>query len=142
MLRDIEILNNRLSMDSFKQILNKINVIRPVGSKNHTIVREVEIYSSTFFQFIERELRASGWEVTLDTFSEITIIGNLTFTNVIATINPSASRLIILSCHYESKMLRNFYGTIDSAVSCSIIVNIAKTLSELLHMSKVCNFCG
>ncbi|KAL5109408.1 Glutaminyl-peptide cyclotransferase [Taenia crassiceps] len=88
------------------------------------------------FQFIRKELNESGWVVSLDTFTEHTVIGIKTFTNIVAVNRPHASRRIVLSCHYESKLMRNFYGTIDSAVPCSIIVNIAESLIRIFQSSK------
>ncbi|KAH9284637.1 Glutaminyl-peptide cyclotransferase [Echinococcus granulosus] len=124
--RDVTALSGRLSMQRFGYILSKINIIRPIGTANHTLVRE----------FISKELSESGWTVKLDTFSESTVIGNRTFANIVAVNRPHASRRIILSCHYESKLMHNFYGTIDSAVPCSIIVNIAESLIRLFQSSK------
>lgn len=92
------------------------------------------------FQFIRKELSESGWIVSLDTFTESTVIGNKTFTNIVAVNRPHASRRIVLSCHYESKLMLNFYGTIDSAVPCSIIVNIAESLIRTFQSSEVRHF--
>ncbi len=43
------------------------------------------------------------WEVEEDEFTDHTPIGRKKFTNIIATKNPSASRRLILSAHYDSK---------------------------------------
>ncbi|VDD75020.1 unnamed protein product [Mesocestoides corti] len=113
-------------MQKFGQILSKINRIRPVGSENHRLVRE----------FIERELHERGWQVSEDSFTESTVVGERVFTNIIAINKPAASRRIILACHYESKNLDGFFGTIDSAVPCSIILNIASSLVDIFQASK------
>ncbi|VDM24869.1 unnamed protein product [Hydatigera taeniaeformis] len=115
-----------MSMQRFNYILGRINIIRPIGTANHTLVKE----------FIRKELIESGWTVSLNTFTEPTVIGIRTFTNILAVNRPDASRRIILSCHYESKMMPNFYGTIDSAVPCSIIINVAESLVKLFQSTK------
>lgn len=74
-------------------------------------------------------------------FSEETVIGDKTFSNVIAVNNPQASRRLVLACHYDSKMMDGFYGTIDSAVPCSIMLNFAKSLRRVFDASKVSQFC-
>uniref|UniRef100_A0A5K3F2F7 glutaminyl-peptide cyclotransferase n=1 Tax=Mesocestoides corti TaxID=53468 RepID=A0A5K3F2F7_MESCO len=123
---DVKTVEERLSMQKFGQILSKINRIRPVGSENHRLVRE----------FIERELHERGWQVSEDSFTESTVVGERVFTNIIAINKPAASRRIILACHYESKNLDGFFGTIDSAVPCSIILNIASSLVDIFQASK------
>ena len=48
-------------------------------------------------------LKKLDWEVEEDEFTDHTPIGRKKFTNIIATKNPSASRRLILSAHYDSK---------------------------------------
>lgn len=61
------------------------------------------------------------------------------FSNIIATLNPSAPRRLVLACHYDSKKLPNFIGAIDSAVSCAILLDLAERLQRQLaeHKGKV-----
>nr|CDS31630.1 glutaminyl peptide cyclotransferase [Hymenolepis microstoma] len=113
-------------MENFDEILKNINLIRPVGSENHALVRK----------YIVTRLENIGWDVELDTFTNLTVIGNVTFRNIIAINNRYAARRLVLACHYDSKMIKNFYGTIDSAVSCAIMVNIADSLSKVFDSSK------
>lgn len=48
-----------------------------------------------------------GWTVELDSFDDRTpTFGELTFTNIIATLNPNAKRFLVLACHYDSKYTR------------------------------------
>ncbi|VDO15258.1 unnamed protein product [Rodentolepis nana] len=126
--QDVETLSKILRMGNFDEILRNINIIRPIGSENHALVRE----------YIKTTLENIGWEVELDTFTNLTVIGDVTFRNIIAINNRRASRRLVLACHYDSKMIQNFYGTIDSAVSCAIMVNIAVSLSKVLDSSEVC----
>ena len=65
---------------------------------NNTIVR----------QYIVSTLRALNWHVEEDSFTDNTPIGLKRFTNVVATKDPTASRRIILSAHFDSKYYPTF----------------------------------
>lgn len=82
--------------------------------------------------------------------------GALPFTNIIATLNPSAKRRLVLACHYDSKYYppqfhgREFQGATDSAVPCAMMLELARALDEELKAQKVgictvfkvgCTFC-
>jgi hypothetical protein len=69
-----------------------------VGSENITIVRE----------YIVATLRALDWHVEEDTFTDNTPYGPRSFTNIIATKDPAASRRVILSAHYDSKYFPSY----------------------------------
>lgn len=85
----------------------------------------------------------AGWEVTLDSFRSMTPYGELPFTNIIATLNPSAKRRLVLACHHDSKYYppqwhgREFQGATDSAVPCAMILELARALDEELKAQKV-----
>ncbi|VDL18204.1 unnamed protein product [Hymenolepis diminuta] len=115
-----------MSMKNFDEILRNINLIRPVGSENLTNVRE----------YIVNSLENIDWKVELDTFTDLTVIGYKSFSNIIAINNPGATRRLVLACHYDSKLMHGFYGTIDSAVPCAIMVNIANSLSKIFDSSQ------
>ncbi|KXN92252.1 Glutaminyl-peptide cyclotransferase, partial [Leucoagaricus sp. SymC.cos] len=81
------------------------------------------------------------WEVEEDEFTSDTPVGMKKFTNIIATKDPSASRRLILSAHYDSKYFPNypenqFVGATDSAAPCAIMLDIAETLDPLLNDRK------
>ncbi|KAM6912599.1 glutaminyl-peptide cyclotransferase [Xenentodon cancila] len=84
----------------------------------------------------------AGWEVTEDKFVSQTPYGPLPFTNLIATLNPSAKRRLVLACHYDSKYYppqwqgREFQGATDSAVPCAMMLEIARALDEELTAQK------
>lgn len=86
---------------------------------------------------------AAGWEVTLDSFRSMTPYGELPFTNIIATLNPSAKRRLVLACHHDSKYYppqwhgREFQGATDSAVPCAMILELARALDDELKAQKV-----
>ncbi|XP_034051008.1 glutaminyl-peptide cyclotransferase [Thalassophryne amazonica] len=86
---------------------------------------------------------SAGWEVTGDSFESQTPYGPLTFTNIIATLDPSARRRLVLACHHDSKYYppqwhgREFLGATDSAVPCAMILELAQALDEDLKAQKV-----
>lgn len=78
----------------FNEILDNILIPRVVGTENHKKVRE----------YIVKELKDLKWTTELDEFDDKTPnMGTLTFTNIIAKLNPNAERYLVLACHYDSK---------------------------------------
>lgn len=72
--------------------------MRTVDTENNTIVRE----------YIMSTLRALNWHVEEDAFTDSTPIGMKRFANVIATKDPTASRRVILSAHFDSKYFSTY----------------------------------
>lgn len=73
--------------------------------------------------------------VELDVFvDETPTFGKLKFENIIARLNPHASRYLVLGCHYDSKYMREgeFLGATDSAVPCAMMVDLAHALKDKL----------
>lgn len=89
----------------------------------------------------------AGWEVTEDRFQSWTPYGQMPFNNIIATLNPGSKRRIVLACHYDSKYFppqwhgREFLGATDSAVPCSMLLEMARALDNELKTLKV-RSCG
>lgn len=81
--------------------------------------------------------------MTEDKFVSQTPYGPLSFTNLIATLNPAAKRRLVLACHYDSKYYppqwhgREFQGATDSAVPCAMMLELARALDEELKAQKV-----
>ena len=70
-----------------------------------------------------------GWTVELDTFKKNTVIGDIEFTNIVATLDPKAPRRMVIACHYDSKIEpAGFLGATDSAVPCAQMLNLAHTM--------------
>ena len=67
--------------------------LHTVGSDNITFVRG----------YIIDVLTSLDWHVEEDTFTDSTPYGERSFSNVIATKDPSAPRRVILAAHYDSK---------------------------------------
>lgn len=111
--------------DHFNEVLDKILVPRVVGTEGHKSVKK----------FIMDDMKKLNWNVEVDEFVEDTpIFKNLTFSNIIATLNPKAERFLVLACHYDSKYFKDhdFLGATDSAVPCAMMINLAHILREQL----------
>uniref|UniRef100_H3CQM4 Glutaminyl-peptide cyclotransferase n=1 Tax=Tetraodon nigroviridis TaxID=99883 RepID=H3CQM4_TETNG len=84
---------------------------------------------------------SADWAVDLDSFRSPTPRGQVRFTNVVATLDPSAPRRLLLACHYDSKALppdpvapgRVFLGASDSAVPCAMILELVTSLDIRLR---------
>lgn len=70
-----------------------ISCIPIADTPNNTLVRE----------YIVSTLKTFNWHVELDEFTDVTPIGPKRFANIIATKDPSASRRVVLSAHFDSK---------------------------------------
>ncbi|XP_030211839.1 glutaminyl-peptide cyclotransferase [Gadus morhua] len=84
----------------------------------------------------------AGWSVTEDSFEAQTPYGPRTFTNLIATLDPSAKRRLVLACHYDSKYYppqwhgKEFQGATDSAAPCAMMLELARALDQELKTHK------
>lgn len=87
---------------------------------------------------------SAGWDIDLDSFQSPTPRGRVTFTNIIATLDPGAPRRLLLACHYDSKSLPSdprtphkvFLGASDSAVPCAMILELVTLLDAQLKTFK------
>ncbi|XP_052511670.1 glutaminyl-peptide cyclotransferase-like protein [Budorcas taxicolor] len=112
--------------------LRPLLVVRTPGSPGNLQVRK----------FLEATLRtlSAGWHVELDSFTASTPLGPLDFGNVVATLDPGAARHLTLACHYDSKLFPSgsapFVGATDSAVPCSLLLELAQALDQELGKAK------
>jgi len=106
----------------FDQLLQPILRPRYVGTQAHEEVR----------QHIASTLAALGWSVDADrTFQAKTPLGQKSFTNVIATLDPAAPRRLVLACHYDSIHGRDrFVAATDSAVPCAMMLYLATLMTR------------
>ena len=103
----------------FRRTLRQILKVRVPDTQGSKEVRD----------FIANEMSNLGWSVEEDAFEQNTVVGNVKFTNVIATLNPNAARRMVIACHYDSKTTpEGFLGAIDSAVPCAQMINLAHTM--------------
>ena len=101
---------------------------RPPGSEGLAKVKE----------YLAAELKANGWQTTLQEFDRETIFGKVRFSNLRARM-PIAGQDTwardvkgILCAHVDSKYFRNktFLGADDAASACAAVVVIANYLSD------------
>ncbi|KAL0168234.1 hypothetical protein M9458_036456, partial [Cirrhinus mrigala] len=84
------------------------------------------------------------WMLEENSFVSPTPKGDVTFTNVLAVLDPSAPRRLLLACHHDSKILpvdpknpkRVFVGASDSAIPCAMILELATALDTQLKALK------
>lgn len=81
----------------------------------------------------------------MDAFSANTPIGETSFTNIVATLDPHVDRRLILAAHYDSKIVggtrttTRFLGATDSALPCALLLDLAHSLNSKLQTRKVRN---
>lgn len=121
----MEIAGNNTRED-LADIFSNINVVRQVDTTSHGAVME----------YIRSYLTTRGWDVDIDTFTQSTPIGMKTFRNIISSFRSPSAEHLILACHYDSKLIAGFVGSIDSAMPCSILLKIADSLTPLLVRQK------
>nr|CAD7457878.1 unnamed protein product [Timema tahoe] len=131
------------NVTQFQSVLNTVIQPRVVGTEGHERVKQylmnymnVPHYCS---QYLMNYMNTLGWTVETDVFKDSTpIFGTLQFTNVIAKLNPNAQRFLTLACHYDSKYVREytFNGATDSAVPCSMMLNMAYVMRNVFNSAK------
>lgn len=121
---ELQTISRMGDMKHFKNVLNPILIPRVVGTESHARVRK----------HLVDTMDGLGWTVEEDSFDGDTPLGMKRFTNVIATLDPDASRHLVLACHYDSKIDREsvFVGATDSAVPCAMMMNLAKVMQAAL----------
>ncbi|XP_062861201.1 glutaminyl-peptide cyclotransferase-like a [Trichomycterus rosablanca] len=97
-------------------------------------------------QHIMSQLRSlsAGWTIEEDSFQSATPKGTVTFSNVLAVLDPSAPRRLLLACHHDSKIFPQdprepktvFVGASDSAVPCAMLLELASALDTQLRALK------
>ncbi|XP_017012351.2 glutaminyl-peptide cyclotransferase [Drosophila takahashii] len=108
--------------EHFNETLAELLKPRYVGSPGHSEVRD----------FIEKELERMGFSILRNDFYE-----GANFTNLAGFWNMEAEQFMLLTCHYDSKEPKDwdkddFLSATEGAVSCAILLNIAKTLGFFL----------
>jgi glutaminyl-peptide cyclotransferase len=98
---------------------------RPAGSK--------ELEKSR--QYIEDQLRAAGWEVTRQEFTDTTPRGKIQFVNLISQFpshGKKSSPSFLLCSHYDTKMFDTiqFVGADDGGSSTGLLLELARVLAR------------
>lgn len=115
---------NTSRSDIFGRLLPTILRERVAGTQGNYIVRE----------FIKTEMTSLGWAVEEDSFTDYTPYGPVSFSNIIATFNPSKAKRIVIACHYDSKYMpgpQPFVGATDSGAPCAIMVDSARRVNQM-----------
>ena len=91
--------------------------------------------------YIEDELRRSGWQVTRQAFSDDTPQGTLKFVNLIAQFSGQgkpASPLFLLCSHYDTKMFDaiRFVGANDGGSSTGLLLELARVIGQHPNMAR------
>ncbi len=95
---------------------------RPSGSEENTKLRN----------WIVTELKPTGAEVTLDSFTAFTPNGSVPMTNVIARFAGTSGKAIVITGHYDTKRipLVNFLGANDGGSSTGFLLELAHVLAH------------
>ena len=70
-------------------------------------------------------------------------MGEIDFTNIVATLDPHVDRRLVLAAHYDSKIIggsisnSKFLGATDSALPCALLLDLAHSLNSKLQTRKV-----
>ena len=108
-----------INVENIKELTKKISIPRPIESENLKFVKETII----------SKLRELDLETYEDKFSELIRNKTYNFSNIVSLNSKATSQYILLAAHIDSLYNNNtFQGAIDSAVSISIIIEIARNL--------------
>ena len=104
---------------------------RPAGSKALEKSRD----------YIEDQLRRSGWQVTRQAFSDDTPRGKIQFVNLIAQFSgqgKAASPLFLLCSHYDTKMFEaiRFVGANDGGSSTGLLLELARVIGQHPNLAR------
>jgi glutaminyl-peptide cyclotransferase len=98
---------------------------RPAGSRGIEKSRD----------YIEDQLRRSGWQVTRQAFSDDTPRGKIQFVNLVAQFSAqgkAASPSFLLCSHYDTKMFDTirFVGANDGGSSTGLLLELARVIGQ------------
>src|SRR6266540_1269129 len=91
--------------------------------------------------YIEDQLRRSGWQVTRQTFSDDTPRGKIHFVNLLAQFSGqgnASSPLFLLCSHYDTKMFDTirFVGANDGGSSTGLLMELARVIGQHPNLSR------
>ncbi|KAJ1926705.1 hypothetical protein FBU59_007292, partial [Linderina macrospora] len=106
------------------ELLAPVLVPRQVGSEGYKATQG----------FIVDTLSSLGYAISWDNFTATTPTGHVKMASIIATKNPAAQRRLVLSAHYESKVVEGgeFVGATDSAVPVALMLDVARGLGKAI----------
>jgi Zn-dependent M28 family amino/carboxypeptidase len=82
--------------------------------------------------YIEAQLRHSGWQVTRQAFTDDTPRGKTHFVNLIARFGGDANPSLLLCSHYDTKLFDTirFVGANDGGSSTGLLLELARVLGQ------------
>src|SRR5438309_728266 len=91
--------------------------------------------------YIEDQLRRSGWQVTRQAFSDDTPRGKIHFVNLIAQFSArgkAASPSFLLCSHYDTKMFDTirFVGANDGGSSTGLLLELARVIGQHPNLAR------
>src|SRR5206468_9300537 len=91
--------------------------------------------------YIEDQLRRSGWQVTRQAFSDDTPRGKIQFVNLIAQFSgqgTAASPSFLLCSHYDTKMFDaiRFVGANDGGSSTGLLLELARVIGQHPNLAR------
>lgn len=129
---------SRLTLDANDELnhFKHFNRTRTPGSEGSQYIQSYII--SHFEQLNSKsEENAELWELETDSFIE----KDYNFTNIVASKKPKHAeneRYIVFAAHFDTLLKpEGFLGAIDSAVSCSLLLDLAESINE--KMDQVIN---
>src|SRR6266478_6131089 len=104
---------------------------RPAGSKALEKSRD----------YIEDQLRRSGWQVTRQVFSDDSPLGKIQFVNLIAQFSGQgkvSSPSFLLCSHYDTKMFDaiRFVGANDGGSSTGLLLELARVIGQHPNLAR------
>ena len=83
-------------------------------------------------------LKPTGARVEQDAFTASTPSGPMPMTNLIARFPGTSGRLIVISGHYDTKIMPNFVGANDGGSSTGFLLEMARALAGGKRRDEVC----
>ncbi|KAH3670275.1 hypothetical protein WICMUC_004928 [Wickerhamomyces mucosus] len=122
-----KIIKNQQSLNLFNHFPH-FNRTRVPGSKGSLYIRD---YISDHFNQLNSKNQFK-WVIEFDTFEE----RGYNFSNIIVTKSPTYGQdYLVIAAHYDTLIKpEGFVGAIDSAVSCSIMLDISKDIDGSLDI--------
>jgi len=113
---------------NFEAFLDPLLIPRVPGTDNWVKVKK----------YLMDHMNNLGWNVETDAFEDNTPLGKKPFENIIATLNPTAPRRLVIACHFDSKYESgyDFIGAVDSAVPCAQMLHLAYSMKAQLDEHK------
>lgn len=89
--------------------------------------------------YIEGQLKSRRCELTRDTFTATTPNGQIPMENIIARFPGKSGRAIVITGHYDSKLMigRNFVGANDAGSSTGVLLELARVLPDTPHTDDI-----